>query len=151
MKCIFCEILKDGAAARIIRHDKHVVAFLPKCLNARGHTIVAPVRHWATLFSMPEKEAAEFMRSMKNVAAFLKRRLGADGVNILHASGKAAQQSVMHLHFHLLPRFKDDGVDAWPPIPEWNGDPDELAEQLRVRTSSKTPSLRRIPFSSVRT
>jgi histidine triad (HIT) family protein len=131
--CIFCEIVKGHAPATIIHQDEHVVAFLPKNQTVRGHIVVAPARHWATLFTVPEQEAAELMKAMKRLAGLLKRRLGATGVNILHASGKDAQQSVMHLHFHLFPRFRNDGIDAWPPIPEWHGDIDALAKQLRGR------------------
>jgi len=138
--CIFCEIVKGRIPTRIIHHDEHVIAFLPKCLNVKGHTLVAPVRHWDTLFSMPEQDAAQLMRGIKKVATLLKERLGADGMNILHASGKTAQQSVMHLHFHLFPRFRNDGVDAWPPVPEWQGDLDKLAERLRSTKKRRTPN-----------
>jgi len=131
--CIFCDIAKGLAPAKIICRDKHVIAFLPRKQTVRGHLVVAPVRHWATLFTIPEQDAAELMRAMKRLAGLLKRRLGATGVNALHASGRDAQQSVMRLHFHLLPRFRNDGIDAWPPIPERHGDLDAVAEQLRHR------------------
>jgi histidine triad (HIT) family protein len=129
--CIFGDIVKGQATARIIYQDKHVVAFLPRNQAVEGHLVVAPARHWATLFTIREHDAAQLMRAMKRLAGLLERKLGASGVNILHASGKDAQQSVMHLHFHLFPRFRNDGIHAWPPIPEWHGDLDAVAERLR--------------------
>lgn len=51
-------------------------------------------------------------------------------MNLLHASGVSAQQSVPHLHIHLIPRFDDDGLDAWPKFPALQYDKDELLEKL---------------------
>jgi histidine triad (HIT) family protein len=48
------------------------------------------------------------------VATILKNKLKAHGINILHASGKIAQQSVFHFHIHLIPRYNSDGLDTWP-------------------------------------
>ncbi len=140
--CMFCEIAKGNVPARIIHHDKHVVAFLPKDMNVKGHTLVAPVRHWDTLFAMPKQDAARLMHGIKQLAALLKSRLGADGINILHASGQVAQQSVMHVHFHLIPRYRNDGLDAWPPLPEWQGDVEKLLHQLRSKKTKGHPTKR---------
>jgi len=54
-------------------------------------------------------------------------------VNLLHASGVSALQSVPHLHIHLIPRFDDDGLDAWPKFPALQYDKDELLEKLLLR------------------
>lgn len=70
------------------------------------------------------------MNRIQCLAHMLKERLGAKGINLLHASGKEAQQSVMHFHFHILPRYLNDRIDAWPNMPEWTGDLDELFAML---------------------
>jgi histidine triad (HIT) family protein len=53
------------------------------------------------------------MSAIKLISRKLKQT-GADGINLLHASGKSAQQSCFHFHFYLIPRYKDDGLDTWP-------------------------------------
>jgi len=52
--------------------------------------------------------------TIKTISQKLKEKFNAEGINILHASGKVAQQSCFHFHFHLIPRYKDDGLDTWP-------------------------------------
>ncbi len=53
-------------------------------------------------------------------------------MNVLHASGKDGQQSVFHFHFHLFPRFKDDGLDTWPQLPKKDFDADEMWQKLKI-------------------
>ena len=50
----------------------------------------------------------------KKVALILKQKLKLEGINILHASKKVAQQSIFHFHLHLIPRYKKDALDTWP-------------------------------------
>ena len=131
-ECVICQIIAGTTPARIVHRDEHVVAFLPLELSTRGHTVVAPVRHCADLFDIDDGELSSVMHSIRSLAKHCKRRLGADGINLLHASGEAAQQSVPHFHIHLLPRSKGDNLDAWPKLPEWNGDLDELLTELTL-------------------
>ena len=56
-----------------------------------------------------------------------------EGVNILHASGEAADQSVLHFHFHLIPRKKGDGVDAWPNFEGARREIEEVFEELKTQ------------------
>ena len=57
-------------------------------------------------------------------------RFGATGFNLLNANGQSAGQSVNHLHFHFLPRFADDGLNAWPDFPVIEPDLDDWFERL---------------------
>ena len=54
------------------------------------------------------------MSTIKKISNKLKDNWDVQGINLLHASGKVAQQSISHFHIHLIPRFENDGVDAWP-------------------------------------
>lgn len=106
--------------------------FFPLELNVKGHTVIAPIKHCADLFDIEANMLSSLISTTQLMAKHLKRQLGADGINLLHASGKAAQQSVLHFHVHLLPRFENDNLDAWPSLPEWSGDLDELLIALKV-------------------
>ena len=134
--CTFCQIVAESTRARIVYRDDNVIAFLPLELNAKGHIVVAPTEHYADLFDIPEDALSCLMQAVQFLAGHLKQKLNAHGVNMLHASGRAAQQSVPHFHIHLLPRFDNDGLDAWPTVPEWNGNLDELLTTIKVGDES---------------
>ena len=70
--------------------------------------------HFENIFDIPESELKEIIDTSKKISILLKNKLNADGINILHASGKEAQQSVFHFHIHIVPRYKNDKLDTWP-------------------------------------
>lgn len=112
-ECIFCAILAGDAPAELIHEDEHTLSFLDVAPITRGHTLVIPRAHCVDLFDIGEERAAAVMRSAVVVSSMVRSRLGADGVNLLHASGAVAWQTVFHFHVHVLPRYHDDG---FPPF-----------------------------------
>jgi histidine triad (HIT) family protein len=115
--CIFCEIVKGVAPAFIITESRHAIAILPKKMEVKGHALVIPRCHFRNIFDIPDQVLGEVMKMVRAVSLNLQLNLGADGINILHASGVAAQQSVEHFHVHVIPRFEGDSIDAWPDFP----------------------------------
>ncbi|MGV8169197.1 MAG: HIT family protein [Candidatus Nanoarchaeia archaeon] len=113
-KCIFCEIIRGKIPAAIIAENEGALCFLDVNPIAKGHCLIIPKKHFSDAFDIPEKDLNEVMQLAKKVAKTMKTKLGAEGVNILHASGKAAQQSVFHFHIHLVPRYEKDGLNTWP-------------------------------------
>src|SRR3989344_7693685 len=81
---------------------------------SRGHSLIIPKKHFKNIFDIDDKELKDIIITTKKISKLLKDKLNADGVNILHASGKSAQQSVFHFHLHLVPRYKNDRLDTWP-------------------------------------
>jgi histidine triad (HIT) family protein len=112
-KCIFCQIVARIAPAAIWRENEHAIAFPTIEPVGAGHMLVIPKRHAETLFDLDDDEAAAYAISIKNWGRELMDEQGASAMNFLNASGKDAQQSVFHLHFHLVPRRPDDGLDLW--------------------------------------
>ena len=113
MNYIFCQIIAKDVAANVLYEDGATIAFAPKDPVAKGHTLVIPKAHAESLFDISTQEMTGLAAAVKKVAMELKARHNATGINLLHASGKDAQQSVFHFHFHVVPRFHGDGLDMW--------------------------------------
>lgn len=139
-QCAFCSIVSGTSPARIVRETDTVICFLPKRLSTYGHSLIAPKAHYEGLFDIPTEVLAEVIEMARRLAESYKAAIDSTGVNLLHASGKAAQQSVPHFHFHLLPRFSDDGLNTWPDLPDVEVDLDELLRTLTGRQLSPPAS-----------
>jgi len=114
--CKLCKIVEGNIPSNRVYEDEHVLAFAPleKDILTKGHMIVIPKKHYENIYDITIDELTFLMRAVKLISKRLKESMGADGINILHASGKSAQQSTPHFHLHLAPRYADDGLDTWP-------------------------------------
>lgn len=130
--CIFCAIVAGRAPARIVHETDETLAFLDINPITEGHTLVIPKRHATDLHEIDADDLAATARSAKAVAARLSDRLGCDGINLLHATGVAAWQTVFHLHIHVLPRVAGDLPF---PFPQRGADADELQAMHRRLTA----------------
>lgn len=112
--CIFCKITDGSEKSLKVFENEHTIAFAPNpnTIISKRHLIIAPKKHYENIYDIPENELYNILKTTKFISQKLKSRFNADGVNILHASGKVAQQSVFH--FHLVPRYFNDNLDAWP-------------------------------------
>jgi len=114
--CILCKIAKGLEKSYIIYEDENTIAFapLPNTIIAKRHLAVIPKNHYENIYDIPEIELFNVMKAVKNISSKLKSKFDAQGINILHASGSVAQQSVFHFHLHLIPRYFNDNLDTWP-------------------------------------
>lgn len=135
--CIFCKIVKGELPGTKLYETISTIVIAPKKVESRGHLLVIPKKHYENIFDIPSKEFSKYMETVRKVCVKLKENYGADGVNILNASGKAAQQSIQHLHFHLIPRFDNDGVDAWPKFNCKDIGEDEVYEKIKDSLEEK--------------
>ena len=85
-----------------------MLAYLDINPFAKGHTLVIPKVHSSGLLDTPDETLAAIIARVKKVAAHLKTALPCDGFNILQNNGEAAGQTVMHVHFHIVPRYGDE-------------------------------------------
>jgi histidine triad (HIT) family protein len=129
--CVICQLVDRELPLWRVFEDEHTLCFLPLGVEAFGHTVIAPKAHYADIYSTPPQVIATVLPTVQRVAIHYREAIGATGVNLLHASGGAAQQSVAHLHFHLIPRIDGDGLDTWPQLPEVEIDRDALLQLLR--------------------
>ncbi len=130
--CVFCEISANQKSSHILYQNEEVICFLPLKPQVYGHTIIAPKQHYQDIYLIPEPVLGSIMNAIKLLSVHYKEQLGATGINLLHASGTAAQQSILHFHFHLMPRFEQDNLNLWPEFPGFPFDIDEMAEKLKI-------------------
>ncbi|WP_020525227.1 HIT family protein [Catelliglobosispora koreensis] len=112
MGCVFCEIVINPQLASIIHADDIAVAFLDRRPVFKGHVLVVPTTHAPTLIEIADP-GAYFQRVQLLIQA-IEQGLGTDGVFV--AINHRVSQSVQHLHTHLIPRRKGDGLRGffWP-------------------------------------
>ena len=130
--CIFCKILKGEIPSYKIYEDDYVYAFLDIACDVYGHTLVVPKKHCENVLDCDSVTLAHILPAVQKIANHYVSDCGFSGVNILNASGKDAQQSVFHLHFHIIPRKEGDGVDAWPFKDKLDLDLAQIAKQLAL-------------------
>jgi histidine triad (HIT) family protein len=102
--CVFCAIAAGEIPSLKVYEDDLVLAYLDINPFSKGHTLVIPKEHSTGMLDTPDETLAVLAARVKKVAAHLKAALPCDGFNILQNNGKAAGQTVMHIHFHIVPR-----------------------------------------------
>jgi len=123
--CLFCRIVAGELPATVIHQDDRTLAFMDINPATRGHALVVPRTHVPDLHGIGEDDLAAVARTAQRVAGRARDRLGANGVNLLNSTGRAAWQTVFHFHIHVIPRYEGDPLRLpWIPGP---GDPDEIA------------------------
>lgn len=113
--CVFCAIVDGTAPAERVYEDDFVVAVMDICPAATGHVLVIPKTHSQDLWDIGRQDAERTMAASIRVAGMIRRSLRPAGINLVHATGTAAWQSVFHFHLHLVPR--NDGDRLVPPWP----------------------------------
>jgi histidine triad (HIT) family protein len=136
MDCIFCKIVKGEIPSKKIFEDEKVFVFLDIKPMAKGHCLIIPKQHFENIFDAPEEILKEVIFATKKVVSLLQKSLGVDGVNIFNNNGKTAEQSIFHLHFHILPRYENDGLSILNWMLEKTKEVDQeelkkLAEQIK--------------------
>lgn len=112
--CAFCRIVAGEADADLVWEDAVVVAFLDVRPLFPGHVLVVPRDHVVTLPDLPVEEVGPFFERVRAIAAAVPEALGAQGTFV--AVNNVVSQSVPHLHAHVAPRTKGDGLRGffWP-------------------------------------
>ena len=113
-ECAFCGIISDPAAPTVVLADEVAVAFLDIRPVFKGHVLVAPRAHAVTLADLPAADVGPLFQRVQRVSAALPAVLGCQGTFV--AANNVVSQSVPHLHVHVVPRTKGDGLRGffWP-------------------------------------
>ena len=113
--CVFCQVVADGED--LITRDDHVAAFLDHPPVFPGHVLIVPVMHVRTLAELPTELMAPMLQTAQRFLAALEQVVGAEGTFV--AMNNVISQSVAHLHLHVVPRRRKDGLRGffWPRHP----------------------------------
>jgi histidine triad (HIT) family protein len=111
---IVCQIVRGELAAEVVHRDAEVIAFLDHRPVFKGHVLVCPVAHVDTLLELAPALMVPLLTVTQQVARALGQALGAEGTFV--ANNNVVSQSVPHLHVHVVPRTKGDGLRGffWP-------------------------------------
>ena len=129
--CVFCSIAAGGIEADMVLETDDLVAFLDKRPVFKGHVLLVPREHIVTLPDLPAELRDPFLAAAQRIAAAVVEAFGAQGSFV--AMNNVVSQSVPHLHLHVVPRTKGDGLRGffWPRRKYADGEAAEYAARLR--------------------
>jgi histidine triad (HIT) family protein len=132
--CVFCAIVRGELAAHVVLDDSVCLAFLDQKPLFHGHVLVVPRAHVVTLPELPEADVAPLFMRVRAIARALPVALGAEGTFV--AQNNAVSQSVPHLHVHVVPRTKGDGLKGffWPRT-KYASDDEMASVATRIRAA----------------
>lgn len=107
--CIFCRIVAGEVPCHKVYEDENVLAFLDVFPHAKGHTVVVPKRHIVSIFEFNEDERAKFSAGLSVTVRRVNEVLKPEGMNVGLNDRPAAGQVVPHVHWHIFPRWQNDG------------------------------------------
>ena len=128
--CVFCKVISGEVTAPIVHEGADTVAFLDHRPVFKGHTLVVPREHIVTLPELPSALLTPLFEEVQRVADAITAGLGAQGTFV--AVNNVVSQSVAHLHVHVVPRTKGDGLRGffWPRVKYAEGEAEEYAARL---------------------
>jgi histidine triad (HIT) family protein len=114
--CAFCDIANGGdQTVDVVCEDKDWIAFFPLNPATPGHTLVIPRKHVADLWQAEPSLGRELMTAVIRVGQAIEQVLKPEGMNLITSAGQTAEQTVFHLHLHIVPRWQRDGFGRiWP-------------------------------------
>ena len=129
--CLFCGIVAGTVEGHLVMETEDVVGFLDVRPVFKGHVLLVPRDHVATLPDLPEPSIVPLFSAAQRVARALTSGLGAQGTFV--AMNNVVSQSVPHLHVHVVPRTKGDGLRGffWPRTTYADGEAETFAATIR--------------------
>jgi len=124
--CIFCKIIGGEIPCTKVFEDDSMLAFMDISPLNKGHLLVVPKEHVENIFEIDSQLYGRLATAVCKLSKAVGAGLAPDGLNVMQLNGKAANQVVPHLHIHVVPRWKGDGltISAWEPV---MGDKEEIS------------------------
>lgn len=129
--CLFCKIIRKEIPANIVHEDEDTLAFLDIRPINPGHTLVIPREHFEHCLLTSDESLAVIMRTIRRITPAILKAVGAEAFNLGVNCGRTAGQVIFHTHFHIMPRFPNDGHEMWHGKEAMNGELDQIAQKIR--------------------
>lgn len=132
--CDFCAIARgDDTSVEVVCEGETWIAFFPLNPATPGHTLVIPREHVVDLWQADQALGATLMDAVIRVGRAIESSLQPDGMNLITSAGKTAEQTVFHLHLHIVPRWRKDGFGhIWPAEGKYeDANLDDVANRIR--------------------
>ena len=132
--CLFCKIARGEIAARLVFEDDDCLAFLDHRPVFPGHSLLVPKKHYETLTDLPAELIEPFFSAAQKLARAVEQGMEAHGTFV--AMNNRVSQSVAHLHLHVVPRRRKDGLRGffWPRYP-YKSDDEADVVQAAIRAA----------------
>lgn len=136
MSDVICQIVEGEVEAQVVLRTDEVIAFLDHRPLFAGHVLVSPISHVHTLLDLPGDLMQPLLTQAQRIAAALVAGLGSQGTFV--AMNNVVSQSIPHLHLHIVPRTKGDGLRGffWPRTRYADGEMAEVAARIRNALSA---------------
>jgi histidine triad (HIT) family protein len=136
--CLFCTIASGEVEAAIVLDEPHALAFLDHRPLFPGHCLLIPREHHQTLGDLPPEQVGPYFATVQRLAVAVPLAMEAEGTFV--AANNVVSQSVPHLHFHVVPRVKGDGLRGffWPRT-KYDDDEQMAGVAARIRSALGTP------------
>lgn len=132
--CDFCAIARgEDRSVEVVCEGESWIAFFPLDPATPGHTLVVPRAHVVDLWEVEPPLAADLIAAVVRVGRAIGASLKPEGMNLITSAGKAAEQTVFHLHLHVVPRWQRDGFgQIWPIEGKFeDADLEDVADRIR--------------------
>ena len=129
--CIFCDIISGKGSCYEIYHDSDIIVILDRYPIDKGHSLVITKKPYEKLTDMSIKEVAELFSKIPKIANAIIKATNADAFSIAQNNGKAAKQTVPHVHVHIIPRYNKTGTLWLKRKILKDNELDELAQKIR--------------------
>ena len=129
--CIFCDIISGKGSCYEIYHDSDIIVILDRYPIDKGHSLVITKKPYEKLTDMSIKEVAELFSKIPKIANAIIKATNADAFSIAQNNGKAAKQTIPHVHVHIIPRYNKTGTLWLKRKILKDNELDELAQKIR--------------------
>ncbi|MCP4700022.1 MAG: HIT family protein [Gammaproteobacteria bacterium] len=142
---IFDKIIEGEIPCHRVYEDEHVLAFLDIGPLSKGHTLVIPKERKAYLHELSDESCAALGRVLPRLCRAVLKATGAQSYNVLQNNGAPAHQEVMHVHFHIIPKFSGAGLEM-----DWDASSleNDAAAELSRKISTWVKPIRYSPSGS---
>ena len=136
--CLFCRIVSGEVPAVVVFEDQNTLAFLDHRPLFPGHTLLVPREHYETLTDLPGKQVGPFFENAQLLSRAIESAMEAEGTFV--AMNNRVSQSVPHLHIHVVPRRRKDGLKGffWPRTKYKTQEEMEMVQQKIASALEKT-------------